>query len=83
MADKIAQVMTTMERRMAAVGATWAATTATQIYTVHDIHPHLAHGIVARGGARHGVDWHFCRPPVIGLDYEMDTRCVHTERVLP
>jgi hypothetical protein len=83
MRDKIAHVMTTMERRMAALGATWADTTATQIYTVFDIHPHLADGIVARGGARHGVDWHFCRPPVIGLDYEMDCRCVHTERVLP
>ena len=82
MADKIAHVVTVMERRMEAVGATWADTTATQIYTVFDIYPHLAHGIVARGAARHGVDWHFCRPPVIGLDYEMDCRAVHTERVL-
>lgn len=82
MRDKIAHVMATMERRLTAVGATWADTTATQIYTVFDIHPHLPNGIVARGAARHGVDWHFCRPPVIGLDYEMDCRGVHTERVL-
>ena len=68
---------------MAAVGASWADTTATQIYTVFDIYPHLADGIVARGAAAHGVDWHYCRPPVIGLDYEMDCRGVHTERVLP
>ena len=47
-----------------AVGATWADTTATQIYTVYDIHPHFAKDIVARGGARHGADWHYCRPPV-------------------
>ncbi len=83
MRDKIAHVMATMERRMAAVGADWAATTATQIYTVFDIYPHLADGIVARGAGQHGVDWHFCRPPVIGLDYEMDCRGVQTERVLP
>ena len=83
MRDKIAHVMTTMESRMAAVGATWADTTATQIYSVFDIHPHLADGIVARGAAQHGVDWHYCRPPVIGLDYEMDCRGVHTERVMP
>ncbi len=82
MAEKIAHVMTTMERRMEAVGGTWAATTAAQIYTVHDIFPHLAQGLVARGAGRHGVDWHFCRPPVIGLDYEMDCRAVHVERVL-
>ncbi len=82
MAAKIGHVMTTMERRMAAVGASWADTTATQIYSVFDIHPHLAKGIVARGAARHGVDWHFCRPPVIGLDYEMDCRSVAMERVL-
>ena len=83
MRDKIAHVMSTMERRMAAVGATWTDTTATQIYTVFDIYPHLAKGIVARGAARHGVDWHYCRPPVVGLDYEMDCRNVHTELVLP
>ena len=83
MRDKIAHVMATMERRMAAVRASWADTTATQIYTVFDIHPHLADGIVAHGAAQHGVDWHFCRPPVVGLDYEMDCRGVHTERVLP
>jgi hypothetical protein len=50
---------------------------------VHDIYPTLAPDIVTPGAARHGVDWHFCRPPVIGLEYEMDCRCVHTERVLP
>ena len=83
MRDKIADVMATMSRRMAAIGASWADTTATQAYTVFDIHPHLADGIVALGGARHGLDWHYCRPPVVGLDYEMDTRCVHTELALP
>ena len=83
MREKIAHVMTVMERRMAAFGATWGDTTTAQVYTVFDIHPHLASGLVARGGARNGVDWHYCRPPVIGLDYEMDCRGVHTERVIP
>lgn len=83
MRDKIAHVMATMEHRMAALDATWADTTAAQAYTVFDLNPHFAAEIVARGGARHGLDWHYCRPPVIGLDYEMDCRSVHTERVLP
>ena len=82
MGEKIRHVIATMERRMAAFGADWTHTTGTQIYTVFDIHPHLAQAIVAPGGARHGVDWHYCRPPVIGLDYEMDCRAVFDERVI-
>lgn len=83
MRDKIAHVMATMEHRMAALDATWADTTAAQAYTVFDLQSHFADGIVAKGAARHGLDWHFCRPPVVGLDFEMDCRCVHTELVLP
>jgi hypothetical protein len=82
MAEKIRFVMGQMETRMAALGTGWAMTTGTQVYTVFDIHPHLAQEIVGRGGARHGVTWHFCRPPVEGLDFEMDCRGVHTELVL-
>lgn len=83
MRDKIAHVMGVMEQRMSALGAKWPDTTAMQAYTVFDIYPHLADGIVARSGARHALDWHFCRPPIEGLDFEMDCRCVFTERVLP
>ena len=35
-----------------------------------------------RGVFRNGVTWHFNRPPVEGLDYEMDCRCVYSERVV-
>jgi hypothetical protein len=82
-AEKARFVLGVMQSRMAALGATWATTTAVQVYTVHDLHPFLGSEIVARGAARHGLTWHFCRPPVIGLEYEMDCRCVATERVLP
>lgn len=71
-----------MEARMAALGFTWADTTDVQIYTVHDIHPFLADDLVARGAARHGLTWHFNRPPVIDLEYEVDCRGLHAERVL-
>jgi hypothetical protein len=30
-----------------------------------------------------GIVWHFARPPVQGLDYEMDVRGVAREIVLP
>jgi hypothetical protein len=72
-----------MEKRMLALGFGWADTTATQVYTVHDLHPFLADEIVLRGAARSGLTWHFNRPPVIGLEYEMDCRGVMHEHALP
>lgn len=82
MLEKARYVLGEMERRMSAFGGTWRDTTGVQIYTVHDIHPFLASELAQRGAARHGVTWHFNRPPVVGLDYEMDCRRVHTERVI-
>jgi len=77
-------VLGEMERRMGLLGAGWANTTAAQAYTVRDIHPFFAEELlVARGAARNGLTWQFCRPPVVGLDYEMDCRGVWRERVLP
>ncbi len=79
--SKARWVLGEMERRMGALGGRWAMTTAAQLYTVHDIHGFLAEEIVARGAARHGLTWHYCRPPVVGLDYEMDCRRVAAEHV--
>jgi hypothetical protein len=74
-------VLDEMARRMARLGFGWADATATQVYTVHDLHPFLGEEIVRRGAARAGLTWHYCRPPVAGLDYEMDCRAVHAEEV--
>jgi hypothetical protein len=38
--------------------------------------------MLARGAARHGLTWYYARPPVVGLDFEMDVRCVAVERHL-
>lgn len=80
--EKARFVLGEMERRLAALDAGWAEVTATQIYTVHDIHPFLAAEIVARGAAPGGVTWHFDRPPVVELEYEMDCRGVAEELVV-
>ena len=82
MREKAIFVLGEMERRLGLLGATWTDTTATQVYTVHDLHPFLADEIVRRGAARAGLTWHFCRPPVRGLEYEMDCRGVAVERSL-
>ncbi len=75
-------VLGEMERRLASLGHGWADTTAVQVYTVNDLHPFLGDAIVARGAAPLGLTWQFCRPPVVGLDYEMDCRAVTVERVV-
>ena len=62
--EKARFVLGEMERRMAALGFTWRETTATQIYTVHDIHPFLADEIIRRGAARSGC--HLALQPPAG-----------------
>lgn len=79
--EKARFVLDEMERRMGALGFTWRDTTATQVYTVHDLHPFLADEIVKRGAAHAGLTWQYCRPPVVGLDYEMDCRGLASEQV--
>ncbi len=75
-------VLGEQERRLSALGFGWRDTTAVQVYSVHDIHPFLGDELVARGAARHGVTWQYCRPPVVELEYEMDCRGIAVERVL-
>jgi hypothetical protein len=82
MRDKARFVLGEMERRLAALGFGWTDTTATQVYTVRDLHPFLADEIVRRGAARAGLIWHLCRPPVRELEFEMDCRGIATEQVI-
>jgi hypothetical protein len=80
--QKAVWVLGEMERRLLALGASWHHTTAVQLYTVHDVHPFLADEIVRRGAARNGLVWHFNRPPVREIEYEMDCRAVFVERAM-
>ena len=79
MREKAVFVLKRMEQRLAALGKAWRDTTAVQVYTVFDPHPFMGEEIVRRGAAEHGLTWHFARPPVQGLDYEMDCRAVSVE----
>ena len=47
-----------MADRMAALGVGWAEASATQVYTVYDLHPFFADEIVARGAAKAGLTWY-------------------------
>lgn len=80
--EKMRFVMAQMQRRLAELGFGWDDAGSTQTYTVRDIGPLVQEEIVARGAARNGLSWHFCKPPVSGLDYEMDVRGTAQELLL-
>jgi hypothetical protein len=52
---------------------------------VHDLHPLLETVLLPalQGASRHSLRWHYARPPVIEVEYEMDVRGVYQELVLP
>ena len=80
--EKARYVLGEMERRLHALGASWAEVTATQLYTVYNVYPFLAEEIVRRGATPGGLTWYFARPPVVDLDYEMDVRGIARDLVL-
>jgi hypothetical protein len=80
--DKVRHVVGAMESRMGAFGFGWKDATAAQVYTIRDYHHVVADELVKRGAARSGLTWHFARPPVVDLEYEMDCRRVMREVVI-
>jgi hypothetical protein len=82
--EKARFVMGLMAGRMHDLGVTWNLATVTDIYTIHNIHPYLAKTILEPmgEGRQRGVTWHYSRPPIVGIEYEMDVRGVRRETVL-
>jgi hypothetical protein len=80
--DKVRFTVGAMEERLAAFGFGWKDTTDVQAYTIRDFHPVLADELVRCGAARRGLTWHFARPPVVDLEFEMDCRRVMRETVI-
>jgi hypothetical protein len=82
MREKVRFVVAEMERRLAALGFSWKDAVSTQAYTVQDIGALVGAEIAAHGAAAGGLAWHFARPPVTGLEYEMDVRGAARELVI-
>jgi len=80
--EKVRFTTRQQESRMEEFGFGWKDAIAVQAYTVHDFHPVIAEELVRRGATRSGLTWHFARPPVIDLEYEMDCRRVMREIVI-
>lgn len=79
--EKAAHVAGKMEARMRALGADWRDATAVHVYTALDVGAAAAE-LVGRGFAGLGFNWFYVRPPIVGLELEMDMRGVRTEIVL-
>jgi hypothetical protein len=71
-----------MEKRLTEFGFSWNDTTGVQAYSIRDFHPVMVEELVKRGAARGGLTWHFARPPVVDLEFEMDCRRVMREVVI-
>jgi hypothetical protein len=74
MREKARYVIDVMESRLAALGFGWTDAGSTQIYTVHDIGWLIGDEFARRGVAANGATWHFSRPPVVDIEFEMDVR---------
>jgi len=84
MAEKTRFVMGLMSARLGGLGVDWAQVTTTEVYTIHPMTAFLRSEILAPMGASaiHGITWHYSRPPIETIEYEMDLRGCFTELVL-
>lgn len=76
---KAVSVVGEMERRLGLFGLSWADAGSTQVYTVQNIGHLVGELLAARGACTQGLSWTYARPPVQGLEYEMDVRRVARE----
>jgi hypothetical protein len=84
MREKTRFVMGLMAGRLQGLGVDLAQVTTTEVYTVHSVCSFLAAEIIrplGRAGA-HGITWHYSRPPIVTIEYEMDLRGCYREIVL-
>lgn len=82
--EKARFVMGLMEGRLRELRAGWGDITTTEIYTVHDIRPFIETELLKRleDGGAHGLTWHYSRPPIVTIEFEMDLRGCVTELVI-
>lgn len=82
--EKARFVLGLMDARVRGLGVRWDEVTGINVYTAHDIGPFFASQILPRAGnGLHGVTWHYARPPITSIEYEMDVRGCARDVVLP
>ncbi|HET7341554.1 MAG TPA: RidA family protein, partial [Methylomirabilota bacterium] len=83
MREKARFVMNIMQERMRGLGADWTRLTALDVYTAQPIHGLLEDLLRPAGAAAiHGLRWFPSRPPIQGLEFEVDLRGVTREIIV-
>ncbi len=74
MAAKARCVLEVLDGRLGGLGANWNEVTTTNIYTEHDVNALLGAEILPHIGTagQYGVTWHYARPPIVSIEFEMD-----------
>ncbi|MFO0892933.1 MAG: hypothetical protein U0790_27815 [Isosphaeraceae bacterium] len=74
MIAKASFVMDLMEDRLHGLGAEWLDVSDVDVYTVHPLERILPEVILKRIGVAGtlGIRWYFSRPPIVGIEFEMD-----------
>ena len=84
LATKAKFVMDLMEARLTGLGVNWSMVSTVDVYTAHSLTPLLPEIVLGRIGAAsiHGALWHYTRPPIEEIEYEMDVRGTRTDFVI-
>jgi hypothetical protein len=84
MGEKARFVMSIMQERLLALGGDWSRVTAIEVYTAMPVDAVMLDAILRPAGpaAIHGVRFFPSRPPIQGLEFEVDVRGVAREVVL-
>jgi hypothetical protein len=82
--EKVRFVMGLMSGRLRGLEVGWDDATAVNMYTVHPVCSLLADEVIRPMGAArmHGITWHYSRPPIVSIEYEMDLRGTNRDVVL-
>ena len=81
MRRKLVRVIDLVSGRLEALGMGWADATHIDLYAAHDFGaplPRLLEPALA-GGLRRGIRLHYGRPPIIGLEVELEARALARE----
>ena len=75
---KATTVLEVMSERLHGINIDWPQVTTVNLYTTHSLDNFLEPLLLPKLGpvAIHGVHWYYSRPPIAGLEYEMDLRHV-------
>ena len=83
MQSKLAYVIGAVTDRLAELGLQWRDATHVELYSGADIPGAVAQlAQRASGALPRGVRWHFGRPPVVGLELELEARAVAREVIV-